>query len=162
VSDNLQRALTDAEIVAAIESRVCPACSGVKGAKSAFCRTDELALTIFQRGFLRGGPTGVDFFETFRSALRHLQIHKERKMKLAADGWRHSTAADMEANGYRFIRHSDCGAPKCQARIVWYRTPRNAVMSVNLSDYQPHRSSCADPGYFDRRRAQTSARRGRR
>jgi hypothetical protein len=152
--------MSDTEIVASVNGEVCAACSQAKSARSAFCRTDFAALTIWTRNQLAVGYEHPDYAGVFRAALRHLQLHTERSRRIPErGGWRHATSSDLVAAGYRFIRHAECNVPKCGAKIVWYRTPNGHVCSVNLSDCQPHRSSCADPNY---RRPQTSARKGSR
>jgi hypothetical protein len=154
--------LSDDEVRGSVKSDRCAACSGVKALNAAFCRTDVAALTIWQRHQLAIGFAHPDFLSVFRAALRHLQLNAERRQRIPErDGWRHATAEDLAAAGYRFIRHATCGVPKCGTRVMWYRTPANRVVCVNFTDCQPHRSACPDPDYFQRR-AQTSARRGRR
>lgn len=156
---------TDAEILAALQSDTCAACNGRKREGQAFCATDFVALTIFQRRQMSMGLKGERFYEKYRSALRHLQLNPTRVKQLPARGgeWSYRSEEDLENAGFKFTEHARCNVPKCYQRIVWYRTPNGGKMPVNLADYQPHKTSCADPDFFQRKReeraAQTFARR---
>lgn len=161
----IDETLGDGAIRDAVAGDVCLACDGRKLANYAFCKTDTAALTIYPRGVLSRGPSAPSFFEVFRSSLRHLRLNPTRRTNVGGE-WRHASHDDMAAAGYRFIEHGQCGAPRCFAKITWYRTPLGTAMPVNYVDFQPHRATCIDPEYFRRlreqRRAQTSAKRRKR
>jgi hypothetical protein len=160
-------ALTDAEVTASIESEKCLACDGRKAWRQPFCNTDFAALTWQMRKDVtvldRNKP---EFFSAFRAALRHLQLNPTRVRQLPSRGgeWRYRSEDDLERANFKFLEHATCNVPGCGQRVVWYRTPNGGRMPVNLSDYQPHKTTCADPDYFQRKReeraAQTFARRG--
>jgi hypothetical protein len=162
--------LSDEQVRLIVDGELCLACEGRKRAGQSFCPTDFVALGLYARiqlskGLNVGNPV---FCDVFRSALRHLQLNPQRMRKLAVRSgeWRYSSEEDLEKAGYRFIQHGECEVPGCGARIVWYWTPQDHKCCVNLDNYQPHRTSCADAEYFQRRREakalQSSARRKRR
>jgi hypothetical protein len=148
--------ITDEEIREAVSGLVCLACKGQKSANHAFCRLCNAALPLYPRRIL-SIISNPEFCEVFRSSLRHLQLNTERRMSRGG-GWAHKSHEDLEAAGFRFIEHGDCSAPRCYARIVWYRTPVRGLVAVNLADYQPHRSTCIDPDYFRRVREARASR----
>lgn len=157
-------ALTDAEILADLQGDKCRACGGRKRDGHAFCATDFAALTIFQRRQMSMGLKGEAFYDKYRSALRHLQLNPTRLKQLPSRGgeWSYRSEDDLERAGFKFMEHARCNVPHCYQRIVWYRTPNGGQMPVNLEDYQPHKTSCTDPEYFQRKReerAQTFAQR---
>ena len=164
---NKPTVMSDAEISAAVSANVCAVCDKSKVSGRAFCPTDELALPIYPRSVLSRGQSEPGFFDCFRSALRHLQLNRTRVMRLPGrrGEWEYSSHDELIAAGFRFVEHAQCGVPRCFADITWYRAPQGGLVPVNFRNLQPHRTTCADPDYFRRRRelrrAQTSARRKR-
>jgi hypothetical protein len=155
--------MNEEQVRASLSSEVCAACGGVKTANAAFCRTDFAALTIWQRGQLAEGLAHPDFVDVFRAALRHLQLNPQRARRLPGNSseWRHATPEDLLHAAISFHGYGQCRAPRCLARIAWWKTPSGRLMPVNPVDCQPHRSSCRQREYFEPI-AQTSARKGRR
>jgi hypothetical protein len=160
VSEQQQNAISDEQVRAFLSGDVCAACGGAKTLNWAFCRTDFAALTIWQRGQLAEGLKHPDFAQVFRSALRHLQLNTQRRQRLANTPaeWRHSSAEALHQAGYSFVELSQCRAPRCLARIAWWRTPNGGLIPINPADFQPHRASCRQPEFFQKSLAQTSAR----
>jgi hypothetical protein len=159
-------ALTDAEVTASVEGETCAACGGGKAWRQAFCNTDFAALTWqMRKDVTELNRKSAEFFDAFRAALRHLQLNPTRIKQLPSRGgeWHHRSEADLERAGFKFMEHASCNVPRCGQRVVWYRTPKGGKMPVNLEGYQPHRTTCADPEFFQRKReeraAQTFARR---
>lgn len=136
------RGLSDAEIRELWLSEKCPVCDGAKRSRMAFCRTDAEALQPWYRRILSDGPERAEFFAVFYSSLRHLQLHKTRSRRYApaVGGWTYTGDGELFAAGYRMDSYSSCIG--CKARIVWYFRPEGGKIPVNLSDYQPHRTSC--------------------
>lgn len=157
------------ELRVVVEGVICPACGGPKRAHSAFCATDMAALALPQRWPLDRGFSDPHFQDAFRAARRHLELNRTRVRNFAsgAGGWRYSSESELVAAGYRWNRFLRCEVPGCGQQIHLYTKPdRSGRVAVNARDYQPHRSTCTDPEYFQRRKAekaaQTSARRKRR
>jgi hypothetical protein len=162
VSEQQQNAIvSDDQVRASMAAAICWACDGGKTVNAAFCRTCFAALTIWQRGQISQGFAHPDFADVFRSALRHLQLNRERRRRVpnTADEWRHASIDDLQRAGFTFLEMGQCRAPQCLARIAWWRTPAGGQVPVNPSDCQPHRATCRQPEYFRRPIAQTSARR---
>jgi NTP pyrophosphatase (non-canonical NTP hydrolase) len=126
---------TDAEILATLQGDKCAACGGRKKENHAFCATDFVALTIFQRRQMSMALKGERFYEKYRSALRHLQLNPTRVKQLPSrDGeWAYKSDEELEAAGYKFLEHARCNVPRCDVRIVWYRTPTQGKLPVNLA-----------------------------
>ena len=143
------------------EGERCAACGGRKRAAQAFCATDFVALTLWVRRWLMQGPSSATYAQTFRSALRHLELNPVRKTSLPSQygEWKFRSDADLERGGFKFIKHGECAVPRCGARVMWYWTPNGRKVAVNLRDYQIHRPKCVDPEYFERREAERKARR---
>jgi hypothetical protein len=122
-----------------------------------------LALTIWVRGVVDRSLEYPGFFDTFRSALAHLQLFTTRihRLPVRLGEWCYQSDYELLAAGFVLIDHARCHVPGCGQQICWYRTPSRARVCVNLRDAQPHSTSCLDPEYFSRRqeaKLQTSAR----
>jgi hypothetical protein len=171
--------VSEGEARAAVDGAVCPACSGPKTPGFAFCRTDHLALTVRERAEISRGPGAAGFLEAYGAALSHLRAYPVRQKQLAPQGgWRFASPIELAEAGYVFLNDGHCGAPRCSREIWWFRTPDGGRVSVNAGhrenpkpfDWQPHRTNCADPGYWERvkqrqdakHKARTEARRQRR
>lgn len=140
----------------------CCVCDAAKGAAQPVCQSDWLALTLAQRLAIAKAETPARADEAFAVAVRFLRgLPKYRRVRVietpTGDGgdrarstWRLHSAEEMEATGFRQIGHGQCQAPRCLQSIVWYWTPNQKKMAVNLADYQPHVATCKDPGYAQR------------
>lgn len=156
---------TDAAARAAWGARICAACDRPKREMSAFCPTCTAALTIWQRNWLAEDPSTSHWCDNYRSALRHLQLNatRIRVLPLYRGGWPYSSSDDLRAAGYSYIEHSHCRVPGCGRTIIWYWTPNHGRIPVDVPSYQPHRTTCVDSEYFQRRRAaRTSAKRSKK
>ena len=155
--------MTDAEVAASIAGEVCAACGGPKRAGLPFCATDYNALPMPARWSLGKGEACPGFATTFRSWLRHLQLHPVRQRLLPARSGMlpYRTTDELEAAGYRFSGHAQCGAVRCLQPVVWYLTPDRRKVALDPKTLQPHRTVCRDPEWWERRKLKTSARRRR-
>lgn len=154
------------ELRLVIAGEICSVCGYEKRANAAFCSTDTAALPLPMRWSLGRGFEDPGFQDTFRSARRHLQLNPTRKLVFGG-GWRYSSEDELRAAGYRWHSFTRCMAPGCGEQIHMYTKPdRSGRVAVNAKDYQPHRTSCTNPDYFQQRKeakaAQTSARKKRR
>jgi hypothetical protein len=144
--------LTDEEITAAVAGTVCLACSGMKRSGQPFCRTDFCALPLRYRRA-----------SEFRSALAHLQAHRDRRA-LLGDDWPYKTLREVADAGYeampaRSMGWDRCQVPGCGAQILFVRKDATTTpFPINRSDARPHRTSCTDPEYFRRRREERERR----
>jgi hypothetical protein len=160
------RPLSDEQIIASWRSEMCAACGKYKRAGSAFCATDTAALTLPMRWNLEDGTN----FGAFRAALRHLQLHTDRRAQFAEGEWKYRSAEELERAGYKFSSHRRCAVKvpdhkpfECGARITIYITPNGKRIALDAITLQPHRSKCVDPDYFERKReAKQQAKRSRR
>jgi hypothetical protein len=160
---NISTVLTDAEVAAAWSSPACAACEAPKSRSSAFCLSCTLALVIWVRNWLSLGPTDKRFADTYRSALQHLRLHRKRIKRL--QGWNFESLEEIEAAGYTILNVGRCKAVGCSQEIGWVESATGKKIPVNLSDFQPHNTSCKNPGvYRVKKSVQASARRirGRR
>jgi hypothetical protein len=138
---------------------VCAVCGEAKRPNSAFCQTDFLALTWWQRKPLLAGPADPAFAEAFLSALQHLRLYPVRARQYGAGGrgWSYRSDDELRAAGYRRCEQdldgAVCKVPGCQQRILWYWTPQGTKIPVQYDTLQPHRVTCADAAYFSRRRS---------
>jgi hypothetical protein len=154
----ISAALTDAEAAAAWSEPRCAACERTKSRASAFCLSCTLALQIWVRNWLALGPKDSRFADTYRSALQHLRLHRRRIKRL--DGWNFESLEEIEAAGYTILNVSRCKAVGCNQQIGWVESPTGNKIPVNLSDFQPHKTSCKNPGvYRAKKSVQASARR---
>ena len=167
MSENTSRKpMTDAEIDVAIAGEVCAACGKYKRKGQAFCATDAAALSLPSRWAI-----DRDRYLGFRSALRHLELHRERKNAIAEAGWKYRSQDELEAAGFRLSRHARCEVPRpdsdrvpahtCGARISIWITPNGKRLALDDRTLRPHRPDCADPGYFTRRLATAESRKRR-
>lgn len=149
-------------------SEVCAVCGSAKRAHSAFCMTDFLALTWWQRRPLQVGPSDPLFAETFAASLSFLRLHTERARAYGsrAGEWGYRSDDDLRAAGYRRCEQDPagctCRAPGCGSRILWYWTPQLTKMPLDYATLQPHRVTCANPDYFSRARSEHPPRRKRK
>ena len=149
-------------------SAICAVCGGPKPSGSAFCKTDFLALTWWQRRPLLEGPDAPAFADAFDSALSHLSAHPGRSRQYGAGGrgWSYRSDDELRAAGYarceQDLYGAVCKVPNCGQRILWYWTPQGTKVPVQFDTLQPHRVTCADPGYFSRVRLDRSSRRPRK
>lgn len=157
------------ELHLVIAGEICSICGGRKRSGAAFCVTDTAALPLPMRWPLDRGVADPGFQGSFRAARRHLELNPRRARNFAdgAGGWRYSSESGLIAAGYRWHSFFRCGVPGCGQQIHLYTKPdRTGRVAVNADGYQPHRTSCADPDFYQRRKeakaAQTSARRKRR
>lgn len=162
---NIPTTLTDAEAIAAWSSPTCGACEASKSRTSAFCLSCTLALVIWVRNWLNRGPSSPQFADTYRSALRHLCLHRNRIKRL--DGWNFKSLEEIEEAGYTILNVGRCKAVGCSQEIGWVESVTGKKIPVNLSDFQPHRTSCKNPGVYRTKKpvqasARRSPRRGRR
>jgi hypothetical protein len=166
--ENNSMQFTDAEVEAFIRGEKCAACGKFKAAGAIFCATDFAALSLPQRLALgdRGGPA---FFGAFRAALRHLQLHAERRRQFVEGEWKYRTADELEAAGFQFSSHTRCAVPvpdrkpyECGARITIYLTPNKKRIALDALTLQPHRSKCVDPEFFERKRQEKEQKKARR
>ena len=152
--------LSDADIRAAIAGLVCRACDGVKRRGQPFCPTCWSALTWQARADM-SQPDGEGLLQNFRRHLRHLQLNPVRRRRFAVDGLLpYRSLAEIEDAGWRFLGRAPCGVPRCPLGVLWFRNPsgRRVCLGENL---QFHKSQCADPEYFERRRAVKTSAKGR-
>lgn len=160
MAEEQHNAMTDAEIFAAAwVATGCAACSRVKRASAAFCQSCTFALPIWVRGWLGGGPSDAHAVETFRIWLRHLQLNADR---IKRSGWDFKSWQEIEAAGFTLLNVSRCRALGCGQRIGWVEDKHGAKTPVNVDgeqQFQPHRTSCKNPGVFrERKTVQASAR----
>ena len=155
--------LSDAKARVHLASARCPACGDRKGAGFAFCVGCQHALALPSRLRLKETAGTADFPDAYRAALQHLRDLPARPL---VPGWRYRSLEELDAAGFRVIERSECRSPRCAAALLWMHTPQGGRVAVNLRDARPHRSTCADPGYAERRaafkkqqRLQASARR---
>jgi hypothetical protein len=165
IEHNTAAVMTADEVRASVASNVCAVCGKYKRTGAAFCATDFAALSLPQRLGVTDQSTSY-FADAFRSALRHLQLNVERKRSLAESGWHYRSDEELVAAGFTFSEHTRCSVPvpnrrpyECGKRISIYITPRREDgsrkrMALDAQTLQPHRPHCADPDYFERRRAE--------
>lgn len=143
---------------------ICAVCGGVKRAHSAFCQTDFLALTWWQRRPLLAGPADPYFAEAFAAALQQLRLHPQRSRQYGVNGrgWSYCSDDELRAAGYsrceQELGGAVCKVPGCGQRILWYWTPQGTKIPVQYDTLQPHRVTCSDPGYFARCRSERPSR----
>jgi len=159
--------VTAQEAAAAVAGRVCQACRGPKSPGFAFCRTDHLALTALDRAQV-ARPQADGFVDAYNAALLHLRAHPVRQKQLAPrGGWAFASPIELAAAGFVFLDEAHCRVPRCGRLVWWFRSPDGKRVAVNAGhrqdpkphDWQPHRASCPDPGYFERTQARRAERR---
>jgi hypothetical protein len=134
-------------------STTCPACQGLKDRGALFCATDTSALTWQLRRR-----------ENFDAALRHLQLHLERRRVYSRGrsfAWPFTSVRELAEANYELLadRPERCRVPRCGQQILFVKTPLTGdVVVINRADVKPHFTTCADPDWFARqRRLQASA-----
>jgi hypothetical protein len=161
-------AMSDAELLAAAVSDVCAVCGRPKLTSRAFCNTDWAALPLHARWDLGRGLNSPGFVGIMRCWLRHLLVHKDRSrlFRSRAGELTFRTLDELLAAGYKFKDRVQCAAPSCLQPILLVRRPDRSLLALDEPQLQPHRFTCKDPEYLQRRRelkerVKTSARRRR-
>lgn len=147
--------MSDDAVRAAWSSSTCCACNGAAKSKvAAFCLSCTLALSLYPRNVLAIGPEDPRYVETWRSSLRHLRMHADRIKRIG--GWNLRTKDEILDAGYKQIGSiSRCKASGCGESIAWFEDDLGNKIPVNISDCQPHRTSCANPEFFRQRRLES-------
>lgn len=145
---------------------VCGVCGAAKSSDLPFCATDYAALSLPMRLALANPDERVD---AFRSAWHHLRLHSERRLSL--NRWPFFSESELEAAGFRLRNHTRCEVPRadstrvpkhtCGARISIWVTSKNNLIALDDATFQPHRTTCVDPEYWSRKRAEREERKQR-
>lgn len=156
-NNTTQQRMTDEQIVASWPSSECPSCANPKSRLSTFCKSCTLALPIWVRNWLTAGPVEERYFVTFRAWHAHLDKWRGRIKRV---GWDYKSLAEIEDAGYKVLNTSHCRAKGCGQAIGWLEDVCGNKLPINLADFQPHRTSCRNPGSFVQASAQRKRRRG--
>jgi hypothetical protein len=162
VSDEQNNTAGGAEFAAAMAAPNCPVCSRPKRVGLPFCQTCWYAVPIWARNWMSSSSDLARACETFRIWSEHLVKWADR---ITRTGWDFHSWKEIEAAGYKMLNVSRCRAIGCGARIGWVEDAAGRLTPLNVEgeyQFQPHRTSCKNPGvYREKKSVQASARRRR-
>lgn len=145
--------------VEAMASAKCVVCSRPKRVARAFCDSCTFAMPIWARNWIGEGAASDRACESFRIWRRNLELIGDR---IKRSGWDFHSWEEIESAGYKLLNVSRCRATGCGQRIGWVEDAHGNKTPLNVegdAQFQPHRTTCKNPGVFrERKSVQSSAR----